>query len=418
MALAALVMVGASEAHSGWAAAITGLLLVGVPALDTGLVIVSRRRRGVSVMTAGRDHLTHRTRALLKTTRSTVAVLAGVQALLAAAAIGAAQGDRTLLVAVGVLYVAVAASVIAALVAAQRPAAARRGRRRDPRHARHRTAEHRRPGDPGHHADEAARAAWLRDAPDPRRRGAARGLAGRPGGAYGVQPLLVPGLRRELHRRRPQGAVELARTLRAFRPHIVHTHLAKAGTLGRIAALTRGAPRPPIFVHTFHGHSLEGYFSARRTAVFRAIERTLGRRCARLIAVSSEVSDDLVRLGVAARDRSRSSRWVRSRAVRVTGAKRAARARVVRDQLGVPPDARLVTLVARLVPIKRVDRFLRVASEIARQPRRTFRGRGRRRAARRARRRRRSAGRWPIAWSGRASDATCPTSALPATSSC
>ena len=51
----------------------------------------------------------------------------------------------------------------------------------------------------------------------------------------------------------------------------------------------------------------------------------------------------------------------------VQGDERAARAQAVRDELGVPADARLVTLVARLVPIKRVDRFLRIASQIARR---------------------------------------------------
>jgi glycosyltransferase involved in cell wall biosynthesis len=183
---------------------------------------------------------------------------------------------------------------------------------------------------------------------------------------YGVEPKLVAGLRRELHPGDLRALPELVRTLRAFRPHIVHTHLAKAGTLGRIAAQLAWPRRPPLLVHTFHGHSLEGYFSARKAAGFRAIERALGSRCARLVAVSSEVSDDLVRLRVAPRARIEVipvgfdlSPFL------VDGDERAARAQSVRDELGVPADARLVTLVARLVPIKRVDRFLRIASAIA-----------------------------------------------------
>ena len=185
---------------------------------------------------------------------------------------------------------------------------------------------------------------------------------------YVVQPKLIAGLRRELHPADFKALPELVHTLRVFRPHIVHTHLAKAGTLGRIAALLARSRHPPILVHTFHGHSLEGYFSPRKAAVFRGIERALSRRCARIVAVSTEVADDLVRLRVAPRDRIEVipvgfdlSPFV------VDGAERAARARAVRAELGVPADARLVTLVARLVPIKRVDRFLRIASEIARR---------------------------------------------------
>lgn len=185
---------------------------------------------------------------------------------------------------------------------------------------------------------------------------------------YGVQPKLIAGLRRELHPADLQALPKLVCTLRAFRPHIVHTHLAKAGTLGRIAALLARPRRPPLLVHTFHGHSLEGYFSPPKAAAFRAIERVLGARCARLVAVSSEVSDDLLRLGVAPRDRIEVipvgfdlSPFV------VDGDERSDRARAVRDELGVPADARLVTLIARLVPIKRVDRFLRIAAQIARQ---------------------------------------------------
>jgi len=183
----------------------------------------------------------------------------------------------------------------------------------------------------------------------------------------GVHPRLIAGLRRELHPSDVKALLELVRTLRAFRPQIVHTHLAKAGTLGRVAALL-AFRRPPPLVHTFHGHSLEGYFSPRREAAFRRLERILASRCARIVAVSSEVADDLVRLGVAPRER------IEVIAVGfdlapfvVEGEERAARGAAVRERLGVPPGVPLMTLIARLVPIKRVDRFLRIAGEVARR---------------------------------------------------
>ena len=114
-AIAALVMIGASSAASEWQALVMGLLLVGVPALDTCLVVVSRRRRGVSILTGGRDHLTHRTRARMSTVRASVAALGAGQALLAALALVAVQGGPKALVPVVLAYLVAMATVIVVL---------------------------------------------------------------------------------------------------------------------------------------------------------------------------------------------------------------------------------------------------------------------------------------------------------------
>jgi glycosyltransferase involved in cell wall biosynthesis len=113
----------------------------------------------------------------------------------------------------------------------------------------------------------------------------------------------VPGLRPEL---RPaddlRALVALVRTVRSFRPDIVHTHTAKAGMLGRLAAVLAGRPRP-VIVHTYHGHVLEGYFGTVVTAGYRTVERGLARVSDRLIGVSQSTVDDLVRMRVAPRER-------------------------------------------------------------------------------------------------------------------
>ena len=114
-AIAALVMIGASSAATQWQALALGLLLVGVPALDTCLVIVSRRRRGISILTGGQDHLTHRTHARLRTVPASVVALGAAQAVLALLALVAVQGDSRLLVGLVALYLVALATLVALL---------------------------------------------------------------------------------------------------------------------------------------------------------------------------------------------------------------------------------------------------------------------------------------------------------------
>ncbi len=182
----------------------------------------------------------------------------------------------------------------------------------------------------------------------------------------GVRPLRIPRMGRELGLGDIPAFLRLVCELRRFGPDIVHTHGAKAGTLGRLAALVSGRGRPRVVVHTFHGHSLTGYFSPRRAALFTRIERFLAKATTRLIAVSEEVRDDLVRLGVAPVGRFEVIRLgLDLERFLVDEPTRADRGAAMRAALGIPPDARVVTLIARLVPIKRVDRFLAVAAQLA-----------------------------------------------------
>jgi glycosyltransferase involved in cell wall biosynthesis len=153
----------------------------------------------------------------------------------------------------------------------------------------------------------------------------------------------------------------LVRILRRDPPQIVHTHAAKAGTLGRLATLAAFPCRRPVLVHTFHGHSLSGYFAPRTASAYRAIEWLLARHTDCLIAVSSEVRDELVGLGIAPRERFEVVRLGLDLSAFTADIDRAARRACLRAAWGLQPADAVVTLVARLVPIKRVDRFLRVA---------------------------------------------------------
>ena len=116
----------------------------------------------------------------------------------------------------------------------------------------------------------------------------------------GVEVLKLPVLQRELSLRAdPAAILALRRIIRQRRPDVLHTHTAKAGATGRLAAMSAGSARPRAIVHTYHGHVLSGYFSRRWERIFRSIERALALMSGTLIAVSDEVRDDLVSFGVA-----------------------------------------------------------------------------------------------------------------------
>jgi glycosyltransferase involved in cell wall biosynthesis len=176
--------------------------------------------------------------------------------------------------------------------------------------------------------------------------------------ARGVKIETLPALHREiglLHD--AQAILRLARLIRQERPTILHTHTAKAGAVGRIAAVLAGTARPPIIVHTFHGHVLRGYFNPFTTFAFRMLERWLARVTTALIAVSPEVRDDLVRLHVAPASKFTIIRLGIELEERTDTDEETRRE--TRRQLGMAPDAFVVGWVGRMTAVKRTDDVIR-----------------------------------------------------------
>ncbi len=136
--------------------------------------------------------------------------------------------------------------------------------------------------------------------------------------------------------------------LAAVRPDVVHTHTSKAGWIGRRAAWAAGVP---VVVHTFHGHVLRDYFPALLGWLLARVERRLAARTDELVAVSASCADELAAVGVAPRRRF----TVVAPAVPPLPIVARAEARA---RLDIAPDAVRVACVARLVPIKRVERFV------------------------------------------------------------
>jgi glycosyltransferase involved in cell wall biosynthesis len=170
--------------------------------------------------------------------------------------------------------------------------------------------------------------------------------------------------------------ISLHRILRRFRPAIVHTHMAKAGTLGRIATAiynrTVSRPERARVVHTYHGHVLEGYFSPAKTRLFIGVERLLAGKTDRFVAISPHIRDELLheyRIG-------RSEQY----AVVPLGFDLAAFAAIddearqrARAALNIPPASHVVSTVGRLVPIKQHRLFLETARLISeKDPRALF----------------------------------------------
>jgi len=173
----------------------------------------------------------------------------------------------------------------------------------------------------------------------------------------GAQIVTLPHLARQVSPLNDLLAVRhLAKLIRAERPQILHTHTAKAGAVGRVAALLAGDARPPIVVHTFHGHVLRGYFNPYATLAFRTLERWLATVTTRLIAVSPEVRDDLVRLGVARPEKFTVIRLGIELDERV-GVDGKAR-RETRRRMGISPDSFVIGWVGRMTAVKRTDDVL------------------------------------------------------------
>jgi glycosyltransferase involved in cell wall biosynthesis len=173
-----------------------------------------------------------------------------------------------------------------------------------------------------------------------------------------IEPLFIEELHRDIDPLDDVWAVRhVLKLIREFKPDILHTHTAKAGAVGRIAALRSGSDRPKAVVHTFHGHVLRGYFNPAVTATFRQVERRLARSTDALIAVSPEVRDDLVSFGIAPADRIEVVRLGLDLDAR-TAVPPNARAEI-RTSLDIPENSFLVGWLGRMTEVKRVDDLLR-----------------------------------------------------------
>jgi glycosyltransferase involved in cell wall biosynthesis len=190
--------------------------------------------------------------------------------------------------------------------------------------------------------------------------------------AAGVTPQVIPQMSREISANDLVAVWKLYRLMRRERPDIIHTHTAKAGSVGRVAGLMYrwltpgtliGKPRACRFVHTYHGHVFHSYYSPAKTKLFLTIERALARWATdRIVVISKQQRheiNDTFRVGRAEQfaviplglDLDAFTNWQERRLQ-------------LRRELNLPDDDMLIGIVGRLTEVKNHELFLQAAARL------------------------------------------------------
>ena len=190
----------------------------------------------------------------------------------------------------------------------------------------------------------------------------------------GIEPMILSEMSREISAKDAITVWKLYRLMLRERPDIVHTHTAKAGTVGRIAGLLYrwmtpasliGRPRRCRFVHTYHGHVFHSYYSPHKTRLFLTVEKFLARIATdRIVVISPQQRQEInenfrvgrsdqfavIPLGI---DLSVYADWQTRRDA-------------LRTELSATSDEVLIGIVGRLTEIKNHQGFLDAAAQLKR----------------------------------------------------
>lgn len=150
----------------------------------------------------------------------------------------------------------------------------------------------------------------------------------------------------------------LIAAIKSFKPHVIHTHTAKAGFLGRIASIVSLCPS--IRVHTYHGHLLNGYFGALKRRLVILTEKVLGFFTHELLAVGDKVRQDLLAVGIG----NPSKFGLMPPGLEIDQLPSNLESQKFYD---ISTKTLQCAFIGRVTQIKRPDRFLDVVSEIKRR---------------------------------------------------
>lgn len=182
---------------------------------------------------------------------------------------------------------------------------------------------------------------------------------GRGGGRTDVPVHEIPSLSRAIHPWKDQQSYfAIKRVLREYQPDVVHTHSAKAGILGRLAAWSMNVP---AIVHTVHGAPFYPFQPWLTRTFYRACEKYAASRCHALISVADAMTDQLVAAGVAPREKFTTI----SSGMDVEPFLHANEHRArMRKELGFADDDIVVGKIARLFELKGHDDVIAAAQQV------------------------------------------------------
>jgi glycosyltransferase involved in cell wall biosynthesis len=181
--------------------------------------------------------------------------------------------------------------------------------------------------------------------------------------SHHVEPIYVRGLAQSLN---PFSNIlviwRLYRLLRQMRPDVVHTHMAKAGFVGRVAAWLAGVP---VIVHTFHGVAFSDQHNVIMKHVFILLERITAAMSDTIITLTQSLRHELAETyGVARQARM----TILPLGLDLEGfANTRRRQGSFRKQWNIPADVPLIGIVGRLAPVKNHSLFLRAAALVKAQ---------------------------------------------------
>lgn len=184
-----------------------------------------------------------------------------------------------------------------------------------------------------------------------------------------VEPFYIEEMSRELSAKDVVSLWKVFRKIREEKPDIIHTHTAKAGTIGRVAGffyrwLTPktliGKPRPVKFVHTYHGHVFHSYYGNLKTKIFLFIEKTLARLAThKIIVISRQQFEEIHKQFGVGREKQFDIIPLGIDFEPFQNVK--ANRHILREEIGADENEVLVGLVGRLTEIKNISLLLEVA---------------------------------------------------------
>lgn len=175
----------------------------------------------------------------------------------------------------------------------------------------------------------------------------------------GIDKIFIPTLQRELNIVNDiKTFIEIVKIIKRYKPDIVHTHTAKAGLLGRIAAKICGVK---IIIHTFHGNVFSGYFNKKKTEFFKLLERICALCSTKIIAISKTQKEDLINYGIAKTSKIEviPLGFDFSKVIPENDYKTD-----FRDRFDLSKDDILIGIIGRVVPIKNHIMFINIAEKV------------------------------------------------------